>query len=298
VGGSLFYSFQEANQSIERDYTRYGLRLNLGRRLTWPDDYFTVSSNYNLTNNDNGFVTTPDALVVPSGIESSIHFTVTRDDKNLPFFPSEGSRYRLTYSLVGGYLGGDFDYNQVEGKINYWFPTFGKLVLGIETELGMLLGDKIQSYDLYQMGGVLGYQGKMRGYDAGSIGGGRIGRSFFSFVTELTYPVVENTFYLIGFFDVGEVFGSAPKYDLENPEQNFIAVSADALPAPWEEMDFSNLRKDVGLGFRVVIPLVAPFGMGVDLGWALDDLERFSTGERYEKTNNSPQLNIVIEQGF
>jgi hypothetical protein len=38
--------------------------------------------------------------------------------------------------------------------------------------------------------------------------------------------------------------------------------------------------------------------MGVDLGWALDDLERFSTGQRYEKTNNSPQLNIVIEQGF
>src|SRR6185295_14312372 len=129
-----------------------------------------------------------------------LNLTLTRDDKNLPFFPSEGSRYRLTYARVGGPLQGDFDYDKIETKIDWWFPTFQKLVLGVEMEYGMLLGDRIQGYDLYQMGGVLGYQGKMRGYDPGSIAGNRIGRSFFSFVTELTYPVVENTFYLLGFF--------------------------------------------------------------------------------------------------
>jgi outer membrane protein insertion porin family len=297
VGGSLFYSLQKAGTGTLYDYERYGLRLNLGRRLTWPDDYFSVSSSYNLTKNDNGFVTTPQALIVPSGLESSVHLTLTRDDKNLPFFPSEGSRYRLTYSRVGGFLGGDFDYDQVETKINYWFPTFGKLVLGLETEYGMLLGDKIQSYDLYQMGGVLGYQGKLRGYDAGSIGGSRIGRSFFSFATELTYPVVENTFYLLGFFDAGNVFGAAEKFDRDQG-LSYSAVTADQVPEPWEEVDFSDLRKDVGFGFRLVIPLVAPFGMGFDFGWPLDDLENFTTGERREKTGRAPQLNFVIEQGF
>jgi outer membrane protein assembly complex protein YaeT len=297
VGGSLFYSKQEAYGSTIYDYTRYGLRLNLGRRLTWPDDYFSVSGSYNFTRNDNGFTTTPDALVVPSGLESSFHFTLTRDDKNLPFFPSEGSRYRLTYSRVGGLLGGDFNYDQVETKVNYWFPTFGKLVLGIETEFGMIFGDKVQSYDLYQMGGVLGYQGKLRGYDAGTIGGGRIGRSFFSFVTELTYPVVENTFYLLGFFDAGNVFGSTPKFDAEGVD-SYNPIAAKDVPDPWEEVDFSDLRKDVGFGFRLVIPLVAPFGMGFDFGWALDDLENFRDGTRREKKGRAPQLNFVIEQGF
>ena len=296
VGGSVFYSFQKALQSSDRDYTRYGLRLNLGRRLTWPDDYFSVSGSYNLTENDNGLTSNPNSLITPSGLESSLHLTLTRDDKNLPFFPSEGSLYRVTYSRVGGPLGGDFDYNQVETKVNWWFPTIQKLVLGVGTDFGMLLGDNIQSYDLFQMGGVLGYQGKMRGYDPGSIGASRIGRSYFSFVTELTYPVVENTFYLLGFFDVGNVFGTVSKWDPSDLTY-FNPISHSDVPDPWEEIDFSDLRRDCGFGFRLVIPLVAPFGMGFDFGWPLDDIETYG-GDRHPKSGKSPVVNFVIEQGF
>jgi outer membrane protein assembly complex protein YaeT len=296
VGGSIFYSFQKALYTNETDYTRYGLRLNLGRRLTWPDDYFTVSSAYNLTMNDNGFATPSNSLIVPAGLESSVNLTVTRDDKNLPFFPSEGSRYRLTYAKVGGPLGGDFDYTKLETKVNWWFPTIQKLVLGVETEYGILLGDRIQSYDLYQMGGVLGYQGKLRGYDPGSIGGNRIGRSFFSFVSELTYPVVENTFYLVSFFDVGNVFGTEAKRDPNQGSSYYNPVASAAVPSPLEEVDFSDLRRDVGFGFRLVIPLVAPFGMGFDFGWPLDLAESYTDGTRIP--GKGPVVNFVIEQGF
>jgi outer membrane protein insertion porin family len=297
VGGSVFYSFQEGLQSGDFDYTRWGGRVNLGRRLTWPDDYFSVSSAYNLTVNDNGYRTPSNALIVPSGLESSVNLTLTRDDKNLPFFPSEGSRYRLTYEKVGGPLQGDFDYSRVETKINWWFPTFQKLVLGVESEFGMLLGNRIQSYDLYQMGGVLGYQGKMRGYDPGSIAGDRVGRSFFSMVTELTYPVVENTFYLVGFFDVGNVFGDLAKRATDGTNY-YNAVPFKSVPDPWEEIDFSDLRRDLGFGFRLVIPLVAPFGMGFDFGWPLDDQESYSSGERIPNVGRAPKVNFVIEQGF
>jgi outer membrane protein insertion porin family len=296
VGGSLFYSFQQALRSIDHDYTRYGLRLNLGRRLTWPDDYFTLSGSYNLTENDNGFTTNRNSLIVPSGLESSVHLTLSRDDKNLPFFPSEGSLYRLTYSRVGGQLGGDFDYHEVETKVNWWFPTIEKLVLGVATDFGILLGDNIQSYDLFQMGGVLGYQGKMRGYDPGSIGSARIGRSYFSFVTELTYPVVENTFYLLGFYDVGNVFGNLAKYDANNAGY-YNPISNKAVPNPLDEVDFSDLRHDFGFGFRLVIPLVAPFGMGFDFGWPLDDRETYD-GARAPVVGHAPVVNFVIEQGF
>ena len=295
VGGSLFYSFQ-SGQGYQNDYTRYGLRMNLGRRLTWPDDYFSVSSSYNLTVNDNGFTTNGQSLIVPSGLESSVHLSVTRDDKNLPFFPSEGSLYRLTYSKVGGPLGGDFDYHQIETKVDWWFPTIQKLVLGVETQFGMLIGDHIQTYDLYQMGGVLGYQGKMRGYDPGSIGSSRVGRSFLSVVTELTYPVVENTFYLLSFFDVGNVFGNLPKYD-PNGGTGYNPIKASDVPDPWEDIDFSNMRRDMGFGFRLVIPLVAPFGMGFDFGWPLDKVEN-RDGSLSERPGNSPVVNFVIEQGF
>jgi outer membrane protein insertion porin family len=297
VGASVFYSQQRAYSQYENDYTRYGTRLNLGRRLTWPDDYFTIRGNYNFTYNDNGQGSDRSLLVVPSGLESSVGITLTRDDKNLPFFPSDGSKYSLTVNKVGGALAGDFDYSQVETKVNWWFPTVGKLVLGMETEFGILFGDQIQSYALYQMGGMLGYQGKLRGYSAGSVGGGRIARSFFSFVTELTYPVVENTFYVLGFFDAGNAFGRLQKYDPAAGFPYYNPVPKGSAPDPWEEIDFSDLRRDFGMGFRLVRPMVAPFGMGFDFGWPLDDTEDYQ-GRRIKRSGNSPEVQFVIEQGF
>jgi outer membrane protein insertion porin family len=203
----------------------------------------------------------------------------------------------LTVNKVGGALAGDFDYSQVETKVNWWFPTVGKLVLGMETEFGILFGDQIQSYALYQMGGMLGYQGKLRGYSAGSVGGGRIARSFFSFVTELTYPVVENTFYVLGFFDAGNAFGRLQKYDPAAGFPYYNPVPKGSAPDPWEEIDFSDLRRDFGMGFRLVIPMGAPFGMGFDFGWPLDDTEDYQ-GRRIKRSGNSPEVQFVIEQGF
>ncbi len=298
VGGSISYTDQRPQPGIiENEYKSYGLHANLGRRLTWPDDYFTVRGGYNLAYNYNGQSYGDQYLVVPSGLESSVNLTVVRDDKNLPFFPSDGSKYQLSYTKVGGDLGGDFNYSQWDAKVNWWFPTVGKLVLGVESEFGIILGNSIQGYALYQMGGLLGYQGKLRGYDAGTIGGDRVGRSFFDYTTELTYPVVENTFYMLGFFDAGNVFGHLVKYDPTLGTGYYNPIPKANAPSPWSEIDFSDLRRDVGFGFRVVVPMVAPFGMGFDFGWPLDDLEDYQ-GRRYAPTGYTPDVQFTIEQGF
>jgi len=294
VGGRLFYSEQIAQNSYYTDGKRYGIGLNLGRRLTIPDDYFTIRGGYNFTYNDNGQGSNRDYLILASGLESSVNIALVRDDKNLPFFPSDGSRYALTWNRVGGFLGGDFDYTQYEAKVNWWFPTFHKLVLGVESEFGIILGDNIHSYALYQMGGMLGLQGKLRGYDAGSIGSGRVTRSFFSFVTELTYPVVENTFYALTFFDAGNAFGRLLKYD-QSGGRSYNTIPKSEAPNPWDEIDFSNLRRDMGFGFRVVVPMVAPFGMGFDFGWPLDDGE-LSTGQN--DPTRGMKVQFTIEQGL
>lgn len=297
VGGSLFYSKQNSVTGYEREYTRWGARTNLGQRLTWPDDYFTVRGSYNISWNDNGQRLGDQNLIIPSGLESSVMLTLTRDDKNLPFFPSDGSRYRFNYSLVGGYLGGDFDYSEYVMEVNWWFPVFGKLVLGVESEFGIIDGTNIQGQSLYQMGGVLGYQGKLRGYGPGTIAANRIARSYFSAVTELTYPVVENTFYLLGFFDMGNAFGSMTKWDPNRPYGYYNPINKNAAGNPFAEIDFSDLRKDFGFGFRLVVPMVAPFGMGFDFGWPLDPIENYD-GSRSIKTGRGPEVNFVIEQGF
>jgi outer membrane protein insertion porin family len=297
VGGSLFYSKQHAISGYEREYTRWGARTNLGQRLTWPDDYFTVRGSYNISWNDNGQRLSGNNLVIPSGLESSLGFTVVRDDKNLPFFPSDGSRYSFNYNLVGGYLGGDFDYREYVASVNWWFPMLGKLVLGVQSEFGLIDGQNIQGQSLYQMGGVLGYQGKLRGYGPGTIAANRVARSYFSAVTELTYPVVENTFYMLGFFDMGNAFGSMTKWDPRLTYGYYNPIDNGSAGNPFSEIDFSDLRKDFGFGFRLVVPMVAPFGMGFDFGWPLDLVENYD-GSRSKKTGRGPEVNFVIEQGF
>jgi outer membrane protein assembly complex protein YaeT len=296
VGASVFYSKQVSQYEGYNDYLRTGMRLTLGRRLTWPDDYFTIRSSYNYTFNDNGQARSSENLIVATGIESSVNLTVVRDDKNLPFFPSDGSRYSLSYSKVGGPFGGNFNYSQWDSRVNWWFPVIQKLTLGVESQFGIILGENVQSYALYQMGGLLGYQGKLRGYSPGTVGGGRISRSFLSFTTELTYPVVENTFYMLAFFDAGNAFGRLPKY-VAGGSTVYNPIAKDAAPSAVSEIDLSDLRKDIGFGFRVVVPMVAPFGMGFDFGWPLDDAEDYN-GHRLKNSSRSPQVQFTIEQGF
>ncbi len=296
VGASVFYSDQKSQYEGYNDYFRTGMRLTLGRRLTWPDDYFRISSSYNFTFNDNGQARSSENLIVATGIESSVNLTVVRDDKNLPFFPSDGSRYSLSYSRVGGPFGGNFNYSQIDSRVNWWFPVIQKLTLGVESQFGIILGENVQSYALYQMGGLLGYQGKLRGYYPGTVGGGRIARSFLSFTTEFTYPVVENTFYMLAFFDAGNAFGRLKKYS-SNGSTTYNPIAKDAAPSAVSEIDLSDLRRDVGFGFRVVVPMVAPFGMGFDFGWPLDDAEDYN-GNRIKNGSRSPKVQFTIEQGF
>ncbi|MBF0430603.1 MAG: outer membrane protein assembly factor BamA [Fibrobacteria bacterium] len=294
VGGSLswrryynYYYNDYIAENIESGYEyfiEYGFTGRLGRRLTWPDDYFTISTHYSLNQNDNGRPRDPDELLQWSGLASAVGVTLVRDDKDLPMFPSDGSRYTFEYKKYGGLLGGDFDFSTYETKIQWWFPTIHKLVLGIESELGIIYGDQIQQWNLYRMGGILGFEGKMRGYDDGSIGRYRIGRSYFSFVSQLTYPIAPNVFYLQAFFDMGNVFGE---------ELISSSPKTGALGNPVNDIDFTDLLSDYGVGFRLVIPMVGI--MGFDFGWPIGPWNR-NGGERV--AHDTWRTNFVIEAPY
>lgn len=284
AGFSLNYTWWEGGD--DPDITRYGGNVYLGRRLTWPDDYFYGQIGYGWQMNRQGS-NIDNSLVMNSGIESSITLTLSRDDKNLPMFPTEGSRYVLSTQFADDKLGSDFDFVKTDLTVKWWFPLVGdNLALGITNEFGIITGDAIQYRTLYQMGGVMGYQGMMRGYGAGSIGYRRLGRSYQYFGAELTWPIAPNRFYLLPlFFDAGNVFG--PRY-----------VSGQAVsknqPSPLEEWDPASLRRDFGFGFRVIVPMLGIIGF--DFAWPLDPGEN-SSG--YDQTTvGAMEFNFIIGQGF
>jgi len=281
-----FWTHQSDQYDTTYDYISTGFGLSLGRRVSWPDDYFSVGGSYGFSlNRYQGANSDKSGLLRTDGLESSLSFTVTRDDKDLPLFPTSGSLFQLSYRRVGGPLGGDFDYHQGSLVAKWWFPTVEKFVLGLEAQAGIMGGDVMQTSALYREGGLLGYQGKMRGYDAASLGLNRVGRSFLSATAELRYPVADQLFYLIGFMDAGNVFGKALRSQIDH--------SVTSLPNPWEEIDMGNLKRDWGFGFRLNIPMMGI--LGFDFAWGLDDGES-SSGQSISNTGMHP--NFTIEQPF
>ena len=281
-----FWTHQSDQYDSLYDYISTGFSLSLGRRVSWPDDYFSVGSSYGFSlNRYQGVNSDRSGLLRTDGLESSLSLTVTRDDKDLPLFPTSGSLFQVSYRRVGGPLGGDFDYHQGSMVAKWWFPTIDKFVFGLESQGGIMAGSAMQTSALYREGGLLGYQGKMRGYDAASLGLNRVGRSYLSATAELRYPVADQLFYLIGFMDAGNVFGKALRTSIDH--------SVTSLPNPWEEIDMGNLKRDWGFGFRLNIPMMGI--LGFDFAWGLDDGEDYS-GQSVPNTGMHP--NFTIEQPF
>lgn len=283
-GASLSYTWWEGDS--DPDITRYGGSVYVGKRLKWPDDYFYGQIGYSWLMNDQG-PNVDDSYVQYSGVESAVNLRLIRDDKNLPQFPTDGSRYELGIQLANPILGSDFDFVKTDVTVKWWFPLFrDKLTLQLTNEYGIIAGDPLQYRSLYSMGGVLGYEGMMRGYSAGSIGYRRLGRSYQYFGAELQLGIVPNTFYLLPFFfDAGNVFGD--RYDPD------VKVSKNQKN-PLREWDPSSLKKDIGFGFRVVVPMLGIIGF--DFAWPLDPGETYSGLQ--ETGVGAMEFNFVIGQGF
>ena len=284
VGGTVSYYHYDYDDDDISDITRYGVRGYVGRRLKWPDDYFYVQGDVQIMRHEQGPNFSDDAVVLYTGNETSASVTLVRDDKDLPTFPTEGSRVSLRTQFA--FAPGDFSFVENELVAKWWWPLVKDLTLGFEGDLGVIDGRHVQYSALYQMGGMLGYQGKLRGYSAGSIGRYRIGRSYLSLSAELTYAIAPQTFYLLAFANAGNVYG-------QHLDSKAVPAYSE-MDSPWTEIDPTDLYRDYGFGFRVVVPMLGIIGF--DWGWPLDPPE-LSTGKRADDVG-SYQVNFIISQGF
>jgi len=288
VGASANYSWWERQKyGYSHDILRYGGSVFIGRRLTWPDDYFYAQFGVSWQRNEQG-PNVDGSLVLFTGNEATLDFVLIRDDKNLPIFPTEGSRYVASASwAIPVSPIGDFSFLQTDLSIKWWFPLYAdKLSLALTNEFGVITGSSLQYRTLYQMGGALGYRGLMRGYSAGSLGAYRLGRSYQYFGAELNLAIAPNLFYLLPlFFDAGNVFGQV--YD---PNKK---VDKNDIGSPLRDWDISSLKRDFGFGFRVLVPMLGIIGF--DFAWPLDPGE---FGGYDAPGIGTMEFNFIISQGF
>jgi outer membrane protein insertion porin family len=276
IGFDLFDSKSDAYYIPYSQRSR-GLSLRFGRRLAWPDNYFRGDwiyridemelgdfADYIVQRNPNGIVTEEYPLV-----SSGITQILSRNSLDQPEFPTQGSSVSLTTEIAGGPFGGNVGFHKHIFSAEYFMPTFiPKLVLLTRAQVGFmdkLTGSgRIPYLDYFFIGGSgLSRSTPLRGYEDPLAGGGYYtsyyleenagGKTMLKTTAELRFPILPNpTMYGLLFAEAGNT---------------------------WRDMahtDPFDLRRSVGVGARIFMPMIGMIGF--DYAYGFDHYN--SAGER------------------
>ncbi len=263
-----------------------GATLGLGKRLTWPDDYFILRQslsyqNYDLRNFSSGGVVF-DFINGNSNV-LAYQFQISRNSVDQPFFARTGSDISFSVKATPPFslwMNKGRDLRALPPEQLYQWAEFHKwkfttqwynkltnsksghnLVLMARAGFGFLghyngaVGNS--PFERFYLGGaaLTGYQldGRevigLRGYDDTSLSPTTGNFAVAKYTTELRFPVSLNpsaTIYTLAFAQAGNTWSSFDNFD------------------PFK------LYRSAGVGLRLFLPMFGP--MGLDYGWRLDDV--------------------------
>ena len=269
-----------------------GFTMGLGRRLTWPDDYFSVYQGINLMRyNLNKYK--PAYFEIGDGNGKfnliSYNFVLSRNSVSQPLYPRNGSEFQLGLEITPPYslftnknytgLSDNEKYKWIEMhkwtfKAVWYSELYDKLVLMTRVRFGYLGhynsqigptpfhrfylgGDGLSnvSMDSRELIGMRGYKNESLTpghYNSTGMGGGDM---FSKYTLELRYPLSLNpqaTIYALTFLEAGNCW------------------------LGFKDFNPFDVKRSAGVGVRIYLPM---FGLlGLDWGYGFDDVYG-TTGE-------------------
>ncbi len=302
-GGSYNYKdMYDKSKSLQM----YGFSVGFGKRLRWPDDYFTLSTELSYQRyvlHDWRY------FPVTNGHCNNISLNITlgRNSIDNPIFPRTGSEFSLScqftppYSLFDGIdystynLSNQNDVNKMHRWIEYhkWEfksktytplmdPTIYKkgLVLMTRADFGLLgYYDKYKKspFETFDVGGdgMTGYASYatesvgLRGYENSSLTPyGKEGYAYARLGLELRYPLMLET--STNIYMLTFVEGGNAWHDIKN----------------FNPLD---LKRSAGVGVRIFLPMIGL--MGIDWGYGFDKV--FGS-----KQYGGSQFHFILGQEF
>jgi len=240
-----------------------GGTVRLGRRFRWPDNFFRGDWIFRYSQSSITNIRDPELLARYQYSSSfgniqqiSITQIISRDSRDQAEFPTRGSVTALSTQLSGGPLGGDADYIKNIFSVEWYVPMPLGFVLYSKNKYGMLTeiqrNTSILFGEYFYLGGSgLGFAEMLRGYDDGQVGpvtssgSPAGGKSMVINSLELRFPISPNpTIFGLLFMEGGNVW--------------------DAI----QETDPFNLRRSVGAGLRLFMPMLGI--IGIDFGYGYD----------------------------
>ena len=265
-----------------------GGTLGLGRRLTWPDDYFALyqglnMKRYSLNNYQSSYLNVGDGNGKFNLISYS--FVLSRNSVSQPLYPRNGSEFQLGLEITPPYslfanksyagLSENEKYKWIEMhrwtfKAAWYTELYEKLVMMTRVRVGylgyyndeigptpfhrfFLGGDGLSSYsvDSRELVGMRGYANNSLtpGFYNSSSSGGNGGNIMSKYTLELRYPLSLN------------------------PQATIYALTFLEAGNCWlgfKNFDPFDVKRSAGLGVRIYLPM---FGLlGLDWGYGFDDV--------------------------
>lgn len=270
VGGSVYYSKTSYSSSYYYypfDLSRWGGSIRWGRRFKWPDYFFRGSwslaaGKKHYLNVDQDYL--EDVLL---GLDHTTGISLTqvisRDSRDAPEFPTNGSVFQWMSTLSGAFLGGTEHFHKHTFSLDYYLPTIWKLVLFNHVEFGLIKKIRKNSIippdERFIMGGAgMIYGVALRGYGDNDVGPlaysstyGNYsygGETILKYTLEYRVPIASNpTIYGLVFAEAGNNWKTLKTTD------------------PF------NLKRSAGFGIRFYMPAIGM--IGVDLGYGFDDID-------------------------
>ncbi|MDR0546542.1 MAG: outer membrane protein assembly factor BamA [Dysgonamonadaceae bacterium] len=274
------YGYQPAYD--ENSYMRIlGITAGYGKRLRWPDDYFTlmadISYQHYWLRNWEGY-----SFPIANGDANSITFglTLARNSIDNPIYTRKGSTFSLSVNATPPYsLWDGIDYSQLttqDARMFRWteyhkWKFKGKIFVplaNIEKHTPVLMNrieygfvgtynkHKYNPFETFYMGGdgMTGYSSMyatetigLRGYEAGSLTPNYNGYAYTRLAMELRFPFMleqTSTIYGLMFVEAGNAWSSIKDF---NP---------------------FDLKRSAGAGVRIFLPMIGL--MGIDWAYGFD----------------------------
>ncbi len=273
VGASITYSERGGQGGSLTSYYYYPFDLSLyggsvrwGRRFRFPDNYFRGSWSFaayrkKYSNVDESYLKN---VLLGQSKSTSVSLTqvISRDSRNRPEFPTQGSVFNWSSTLSGGPLGGTEHFHKHIFSFEFYEPTFWKLVLYNHAEFGLIkrlrAGSLIPPDERFIMGGSgMIYGVALRGYDDNQVGPVQAsstsyvpygGETYFKYTLEYRISISENpTIYGLVFAEAGNAWKNLKSTD------------------PFD------LKRSAGLGVRFFMPAMGM--LGIDFGYGFDDID-------------------------
>jgi len=279
---SLYYN-RQTNRTIYNSTPKElmtadvaGISLGLGRRLKWPDNYFTIYNSlgyqyYTLNN----WIYQSYIKDVTNGTYNSVNFNTVfaRNSVDNPLYSRRGSEFSLGIELTPPLsLMNNKNYASMDTQDKYkwleyhkwnftarWFtPIWDDLVFHTKTEFG-ILGFYNKAIGYSPIGGFsLGGSGMayysygvdiigLRGYSDGDLTPAAGGNIYTKYTMELRYPVVLSetaTIFALAFAEAGNAWSNTKTF---NP---------------------FTVKKSAGIGVRIFLPMLGQ--LGFDWGYGFD----------------------------